>query len=377
VVLVDPDSADRSKTPPRVFIEGLIADGMPVASGDLSALPPETRRVDFKFTALRFEAPGRVRFRHQLTGVDKDWVLTDGRRRTMTYAIPGYGDFSFIVSASVNDGPWNPAPAIITFSIAPHFYERRVFQAGCALIALFLLVSGYRLRTRRILSRNRMLEDEITLRRRAEEKLTSSLDEKTVMLKEIHHRVKNNMQVISSLMSLQLGASSEPSIQEALRESQTRIRSMALVHETLYRSDNFAAIDFKQYLERLVRQVHTSHSGPTIQVRVDGSDVMLPLDQAIPAGLMMNELISNAMKHGFPGGRQGTITVSAGIDDEGIVDLLVRDTGVGLPPGFEPEKVTSLGLHLVRSLTQQLDGTMSIDNGPGTSIHVRFLRSSL
>jgi two-component sensor histidine kinase len=356
-----------------VTIEGIVADDVQVDFLNGARLPPGTRRVDIKYTALRFQTPGRVRFRLRLAGVDRDWVETDGLQRSVTYTNLGNGDFQFTVTASANDGPWNPQVAEVTFSIAPYLYELWSFRILGILAVLVLLVVGYNARTRRIRARNRILEEEIGLRRKIEEQLTESLEEKTVMLKEIHHRVKNNMQVISSLMSLQLGASTEPMIQEALMESQARIRSMALVHETLYQSNNLAAIGFKDYLERLVRQVHHVNKTSRTAIRVEGPDITVPLDQAIPAGLLMNELLTNAIKHAFPDGSGGSITVSTRQVDGDSVELGVADNGKGLPAGFDIAKATTLGLRLVTTLTGQLGGTLTLkENGPGTTITVTF-----
>ena len=373
IVVVDPAEADRSTTPPKVTIEGIVADDDPVDFQNGARLPPGTRRVDIKYAALQFQTPGRVRFKVRLAGVDRYWVETEGLQRSMTYTNLGNGDFQFAVTASSNDGPWNPQAATVAFSIAPYLYQRWPVRIASILTVLILLVVGYNARIHRIRARNRILEEEINLRRKVEERLTGSLEEKTVMLKEIHHRVKNNMQVISSLMSLQLGSSTEPMVQEALTESQARIRSMALVHETLYRSDNLAAIGFRDYLERLVLQVHHANQKSSVSIHVEGADIPVPLDQAIPAGLLMNELVTNAIKHAFPDGATGSITVLARQCDGDIVELGVTDNGKGLPDGFDIAKSTTLGLRLVSTLTGQLGGTLSVKkNDPGTTITVQF-----
>ncbi len=373
IVVVDPAQAGRTTTPPKVTIEGIVADDEPVDFRNGARLPPGTRRVDIKYAALQFQTPGRVRFKVRLAGVDRYWVEPEGLQRSMTYTNLGYGDFQFAVTASSNDGPWNPQAATVSFSVEPYMYERWPVRIAGVLATLILLVVGYNARVHRIHARNRKLEEEINLRRKVEERLTGSLEEKTVMLKEIHHRVKNNMQVISSLMSLQLGSSTEPMVQEALTESQTRIRSMALVHETLYQSDNLAAVGFRDYLDRLVRQVHHANQQSSVTIQVEGTDIPVPLDQAIPAGLLMNELVTNAIKHAFPAAATGSITVFLRQCDGDTMEIGVTDNGKGLPDDFDIEKSTTLGLRLVSTLTGQLGGTLSVKrNDPGTTIIVQF-----
>jgi two-component sensor histidine kinase/ligand-binding sensor domain-containing protein len=371
VVVVDPATAERPVKPPAVIIKRIIADDVEVDIRN-PQLPAGTRRIRIDYTALQFQSPGRVRFRLRLGGVDRDWVESDGLHRSISYTNPGHGDFTFSVTANTNGGPWNPRVASVTFSVQPYFYELWSVRIVGALAAILLLVVGYNIRVRRIRARTRVLEEEIRRRLAVEKQLTDSLEEKTVMLKEIHHRVKNNMQVISSLMSLQLGASTEPMIQEALQESQARIRSMALVHETLYGSENFAAIGFREYLNRLIRQVSLANHRPGISISVEGEEVFLSLDQAIPAGLLMNELVTNSLKHAFPRGTEGKVEVGVRKINDATVELSVVDTGTGLPEEFELSKASTLGLRLVRSLTDQLDGTLSVDGNQGTKVTVQF-----
>ena len=373
IVAVNPDAASRPTAPPPVIIERINADDVQYTPDAPIELPAGTRRVEISFTALRFQSPGRVQFRYRLEGIDRDWVAANDLIRTATYTNPGHGDFAFIVESSVNGGPWNDTPASVRFSIAPHFFELRSVQIVSGLLVLLLAGIAYRMRTTRFLRRNRQLEEEIQRRVEAEARIRTSLEEKTVMLKEIHHRVKNNMQIISSLFSLQLGNSRDPVIQETLRESQIRIRSMALVHEALYRSNNLAAIDFREYVEGLAGQIAHAHHKRNVHLTFTGAPITLSIDQAIPAGLMMNELLSNAYKHAFPNDEPGTITVDSRSDNGTHVELVVADTGPGLPENFDPATVSSLGFHLITSLVEQLDGTLALTlNGPGATIRIRF-----
>jgi PAS domain S-box-containing protein len=209
---------------------------------------------------------------------------------------------------------------------------------------------------------------DITERKRAEVVL-HSLHEKEILLKEVHHRVKNNLAVISSLFYLQSTYTSDEPTIRLLQESQDRVRSMALVHETLYRSENFAAADFAQYAATLSEQLLRSHRpiSDSVRLTTDLQSVTMGIDQAVPCGLILNELITNALKHGFPNGRSGEVHVALSKRSDGSCVLRVSDTGVGIPEGLSVDTAPSLGLRLVRSLTGQVDGQFELRRAePGT-----------
>ena len=211
-------------------------------------------------------------------------------------------------------------------------------------------------------------------RQRAEAALLTSLNEKEALLREVHHRVKNNLQVIASLLRLESRRIDHPATQTVLRDMQSRIQSMALLHETIYRSGNFAHVNAATYLQQLATQVVRSQvSSPGIALETDIDPVGLEIDQAIPCGLIVNELASNSLKHGFPAGHPGVVRIelkSAG--DQGAIRLRVSDTGVGLPEGFEPNRKGTLGLQLVADLARQLRGEFEIGPGPEAVFAVTF-----
>jgi len=208
----------------------------------------------------------------------------------------------------------------------------------------------------------------------AEERVKASLREKEVLLREIHHRVKNNMQVISSLLALQAGYTDDEHTTQMFRESQNRIRSMALVHERLYQSQELARIDFAEYVHELTGHLLNSYRTLTNRITLDvQADVIyLDIDMAIPCGLIINELVSNALKHAFPNGRSGKITVELRTDANGLHTILVRDDGVGIPDELNVHRTESLGLQLVTSLTGQLNATIGLHRGQGTTFEIRF-----
>ncbi len=212
--------------------------------------------------------------------------------------------------------------------------------------------------------------EDITDRKQAEEQLRTSLKEKEVLLKETHHRVKNNLQVISSLLSLQADAIKDPQDLTLFKESQSRIKSMALIHEQLYRSRSLSAIDFEEYVQMLSTELMRSYGRDGITLELDVASVQFGLDSAIPCGLIINELLSNALKHAFPAGRHGFVRIQLKSDAKGRFVLVVRDNGIGLPPNINLENTSSLGFQLVATLTEQLQGEAAIERDGGTAISI-------
>jgi PAS domain S-box-containing protein len=215
---------------------------------------------------------------------------------------------------------------------------------------------------------------DISERKNTEERIRASLAEKTVLLKEVHHRVKNNLQIICALLDLQSDSIADAQSRTCFQESQDRIRSMALVHEQLYRSRDFASIDFADYIDNLAMYLFNSYVKNTerIIMRVEADSVSLGIDLSIPCGLIVNELVSNSLKHAFPDNRKGEIAIGLSADDEGLITLTVTDDGVGFPVDFDFMNTQSLGLQLVSMLVKQLQGGIELRNDDGASFVVRF-----
>jgi len=214
---------------------------------------------------------------------------------------------------------------------------------------------------------------DITDRKRAEAQVRASLREKEVMLREIHHRVKNNLQTISSLLDLQADSAPEDAAKVALQNSRRRVRSLALVHEILYQSDDLARFDLSAYLTSLCHHLVGMYRGlrDAVRLTVDVAGASLALDDAIPCGLIVSELVDNAYAHAFPGERSGTISVQV-LTEADRVALTVADDGAGLPAEVAPETVSSLGLRLVHLLSRQLGGSLHIVRNQGTTFRVLF-----
>lgn len=221
---------------------------------------------------------------------------------------------------------------------------------------------------------NTRLELELSERKHVEARITASLQEKEVLLKEVHHRVKNNLQVISSLLYLQSDKIKDQQALEIFRDSQNRVRSMALIHEKLYQAKDLAKIDLSSYLHSLIgylfRSYGTNASG--IRLQVHAENVFLGIDMAMPCGLVINELVSNALKHAFPAGRNGEISIELSRHSQHCYMLCVRDNGVGMKPDLNLDNAPTLGLQLVNTLVQQMDGTVELERNGGTAFNIRF-----
>jgi PAS domain S-box-containing protein len=223
----------------------------------------------------------------------------------------------------------------------------------------------------------RDVTDEIAARDALESRersLAKSLKEREALLKEVHHRVKNNLQVIASLISLQRRQLSDLPSRSALEECQARIHAIALVHERLYQTNDYSEIPFSDYVKSLVHNISQAVDlrSKSIALTLDVDEIVLPVDKAVPCGLIVNELMTNAVKHAYPQRAQGTITIRfrQEADHDGV--LTIADDGVGLAPGFDLGKTSSLGLQLVTTLTRQLNGRLDIGGGPGAKFSVTF-----
>lgn len=221
------------------------------------------------------------------------------------------------------------------------------------------------------------IQQDITEHKQAQEKIKASLKEKEVLLKEIHHRVKNNLGIVSSLLQMQCRRTQDPLVAAILRDSQNRIASIALVHEKLYRSENLANIDFAQYIPDLTTHLFDSYnvSSSKIQLKIQVDNASLDIETAIPCGLIINELVSNALKYAFVGNRAGEIEVKFYQESESTLTLIIRDNGIGLPENFDNKKANTLGITLVQGLVKQLRGKLEIDSDQGTQFKITFTNS--
>jgi two-component sensor histidine kinase/PAS domain-containing protein len=228
-------------------------------------------------------------------------------------------------------------------------------------------------RTQALSESNQALRAEIGERKRVEEALQGSLREKEVLLKEIHHRVKNNLQVITSLLRLPLRDITDRHAVTVLMETFDRVKSIALIHEILHKSDDISRLPLSQYIRSLIENLVSSQGAGArdIVVSTEAEDVRMDIDTGIVCGLLINELVSNSFRHAFPEGRKGKIWVRLSASDDKTI-LTVGDDGVGIPEGLDPYRADSLGLKIVNTLTRQLDGKVELDRSHGTEFRISF-----
>jgi PAS domain S-box-containing protein len=218
------------------------------------------------------------------------------------------------------------------------------------------------------------ISTDITDRKGAEEALKAALQEKEVLLKEVYHRIKNNLQVISSLLDLQADSVADPQVRALFEDSQQRLQAVALIHESLYQAGNVTRIQAADYIHELSTRVFQAYTPPgdRITLTVQADPVWIGMQSAIPCGLIVNELLSNSLKYAFPNDQAGEITVGLRVAPEGSIILTVCDTGVGFPADVDFRHTDSLGLQLVCLLTEQLNGTIELDRAAGTQWTLTF-----
>ncbi len=229
-------------------------------------------------------------------------------------------------------------------------------------------------RTAELVQANQDLQREIAERIHAEQRVQASLLEKEILLKEVYHRVKNNLQVVSSMLRLQARYIHDPQVAKAFKDSQNRIHSIALVHEKLYRTEELARIDLVAYTRSLVSHLARLYGAESqgISLNVQGDGIFVDLDTAIPCGLILNELVANSLQHAFPPGVAGEIRVTLAANDVGQLAITVSDSGVGLGPVSDLDEVETLGLKLVSTLVEQLEGSLKIEEKRGTTFRMTF-----
>ena len=451
-----------------------------------------------QYTLPAFLGQRRLRFQYRLEGFDREWVDA-GTRRFAQYTNVPPGDYLFSVRATDNASPSaQESMATFAISIAPHFYERKGFYAGLAILAITGLWISHIVRVRRANERERtlarmvdertkalreseahrqailqvmplilytartpdefgatwitentsevtgfapkrfleekgfwisrvhpddvkrvqthlesvrsgkagdmeyrwrcadgtyhwFLDHTVTLENRedgsveysgvwfditdkidAEEQLRASLSEKEALLREVHHRVKNNLTVITSLLNLQAATLEDTKHREVLREAEGRVRSMATLHEHLYKSDSLGSVDLRSYISALVRTLSRTYSNPGVELGTNIDVVALDIAHAIPCGLIVNELVTNCMKYAFPDGRRGIVQVSLQQSSPNELTLQVRDDGVGFTVPSNLEDSATLGLKLVAILAQQLEGNAVLVSDQGSCCTITF-----
>jgi two-component sensor histidine kinase len=408
-----PDSIkDESVSAPLVFTDFKIfnqsvpisTDGSTILSESITGIktleiPHKASVITLEFALLDYFNVKRNNFSYKLVGFDTEWNDVGGRN-SATYTNLPPGEYNFIVRATNNVGIKDGIEASIKIIVEPAFYQTWIFRivsTAFILGAAFLILH---MRTKKITQRNKDLEEkvnertkdldktikelsqEIIIRKNAEENVQKSLEEKEMLLKEIHHRVKNNLQVISSLLYLQSVSLKDDEAVNLFKDSQDRIRCMALIHEKLYQSKDLAGISFKEYVKSLVDDLERSYKKQNVPVvtKINIGDIKLSLDTAMPCGLMVNEMMTNAYKYAFPidwakqklDDFEFSVWISVEELGQNKYILEFSDNGIGIPEEFDIMNAESLGMKLINSLVIQLNGSLEIKRNNGTHFKIEF-----
>ena len=384
--LVQLDPANLKRHPlTRVDLTKIRANTQPVSWEDYHDNPdyhngmldfpsvtfPSSKNIfEFQFRGLSYTNPENVVYRYKLQGFDDDWMpVTSNNSAVYTNLSPG--DYTFVVESTYSGGNFTNNRSTYDFAVAYPFYRTYWFYGLVILVLAGLIYAYIRIRVN-YLEKNRLkkLVDEQT------EHLQTALEEKEVLIKEIHHRVKNNLAVISGLLELQMGHADDFA-SRVLSESQRRVQSISMIHEKLYQNERLAEINFEKYVHELIDIVSYSFSNPDtdVEVNINIDDFKLGVDQGIPCGLILNELVSNAYEHAFKDQDQGRIEINITESENNLIILSVADDGCGLDEDFDSANADTLGFTLIKTLCKQLETELGIEEREnGTKFVIVFER---
>ncbi|WP_242923822.1 two-component regulator propeller domain-containing protein [Pontibacter liquoris] len=337
-------------------------------------LPFNQNHVTFSFHGISLSSPTEVRYKYRLVGNEEQWSAVT-RQTYATYANLGPGKYTFELMARNGDGIWTPQPLTYTFTIVPPIWRREWFIGLMLLVLAGIILSVVRLREQNLVKMNSLLEMKVRHRTTMLERKNL---EKETLLQEIHHRVKNNLQIVISLVNLQARHVEDPQTRDVMRAIQSRVRSMAILHERLYRHDDLGQIDLEDYFKGICESLYAAYGidPARIALHLQILPIKTDIDSAITLGLIVNELVSNSLKYAFPNEHNGALWVSLKYNDNQHYTLVVADNGKGLPDDFASRKSQSFGLQLVSTLSRKLKGEMYFENNNGTKSTLHFVLPS-
>lgn len=343
-------------------------------------LAPNDRFFTLEFKLLDFAKDEAHHYAYKIEGVDKDWNYINENSIHIS-GLP-YGKLMLHIKAQSREGAWSKSELTIPLLVLKPFYLKWWF---ITLIALLLVVSIYRVikwRTKQLAADKNKLEQTVSERttqlKRSLSEQAELLADKDILMKEIHHRVKNNLQVISGLLELQSKAVNDEAAKDALMEGRNRVRSIALIHQNLYQFENLSSIDLKRFVNDLCRQVKSVYEKQNkIVMNVEVPVLYLDIDSAVPLGLIMNELLTNSFKYAFNDASVGEIDLEINTLAEGKYELIYADNGPGLPVDFDLTRATTLGLQLINDLSRQIGGKVKYENKNGASFIINFTNREL
>jgi len=325
--------------------------------------------LTFEFSGINLTHPEYVQYSFKLEPIDKDWFPST-KKTSATYSNLSPGKYVFNVKARNNDGIWTQQAATFEFTIEAAFWETWWFYVVIAIIILYLLFKITSFKEKQQIKVSKELEKKVRERTILIEK---QRDEKEILLKEIHHRVKNNLQVINSLLSIQSSYTSDPKSLALFDEAKNRIRSMALIHEKMYQTGDLAHIDFQDYIIALTNDLISTYSincDIFLDIKID--EVKFDIDTIIPIGLLLNEIISNTLKYAFVDRKKGRIIMHLTHKSDNTYQLVAGDDGVGMDKNILEQEDVSLGMELIKIFVEQLDGKIERLEKEGTIYQIEF-----
>lgn len=325
--------------------------------------------LTFEFSGINLTHPEYVQYSFKLDPIDKDWFPST-KKTTATYSNLPHGKYKFQVKARNNDGIWTQEAATFEFTIEAPFWQTWWFYFVVALVIIYILFKLTSYKEKQQIKISKELEKKVRERTLLIEK---QRDEKEVLLKEIHHRVKNNLQVINSLLSIQSSYTNDPKSLALFDEAKNRIRSMALIHEKMYQTGDLAHIDFQDYIMALTNDLISTYSincDIFLDIKID--DIKFDIDTIIPIGLLLNEIISNTLKYAFVDRKKGRIIIHLKHNEDNSYTLIAGDDGIGMSDDKLQEEDVSLGMELIKIFVEQIDGTIEKLAKEGTVYQINF-----
>lgn len=345
------------------------------------SLSYKNNNLNFKFIGITMWRSAQVKYQYYLHGLEKNWNTATFSTEA-NYAILDPGSYTFKVKAMNSEGYWSKEFQYF-FTIRPPWWQTWWFRSIAIALIIFSLSAYYRNRTAALRKRQKLLQKTVEERT---EQLRKSLKEKEFLLKEIHHRVKNNLEVISSLLMLQTEGVKDLIAKAALAEGQSRVQSIALIHHKLYRNEEMTSVEFTDFVNDLYKQVHDLFKKPgnEVELVLQAAKTQMEVDIAVPLGLILNELFTNTFKYAVQQYKKNMITIHL---QENLLTkaeqqttsyiLIYRDNGPGMPADFSLEKSTSLGVKVIQLLTKQIGGKLHYHNNEGAVFEIPFKRKLL
>jgi ligand-binding sensor domain-containing protein/two-component sensor histidine kinase len=404
-----PDSIkDNTSFFPIVLTDLLIFNKPAKVGGDNSPLERHISETDtitlsydqsvftIEFATLDFIYPQKIQYAYKLENFDKDWNYI-GSRRTATYTRLAPGEYVFSVKSTNNDGYWNPSVKTLRIIVTPPFWLTVWFRALVLVIIVGSIMGFFRLRVSAIKKQKRLLEKkvynktrEVVAQKEAIQKQQNEINainqslrklvneqkdliaEKEFLIREVHHRVKNNLQILMSLLNSQSGYTSNTDALQIIQNSQHKLHSISLIHQKLYSDSDLTHINMNSYITDLIYYFKDSFDTQNISFVLDIDEILMDVNVSVPIGLILNEAITNSIKYAYEYKTKGNIYIRMKHYDNQRIKLCVKDEGKGFPVDIDVDNSSSLGMSLIKGLTQQLDGTIVIESADGVRIDIEF-----